>query len=226
MRAWDCATGTGQAARAIAPFFGEVVATDASPEQIAAATPRDGVRYAVAPAERSGLEDASIDLVTVAQALHWFDHARFYDEVRRVARPGAVLAAWAYTLANVRDAAEGPINDVIQAFYAEMAPWWPPERAHVEAGYRTLPFPFEPIDAPAFEMRAQWPMARLLGYFGTWSAVIRCRRQTGEEPLDALAERLADAWPDPQEKKQIRWPIALRLGRVDRPAGDGGLHET
>lgn len=199
----------------LAPFFGEVVATDASPEQIAAAKPCAGVRYAVAPAEGSGLEGASIDLVTVAQALHWFDHARFYDEVRRVARPGAVLAAWTYTLANVRDAADGPVNEVIQAFYAEMAPWWPPERAHVEAGYRTLPFPFEPIDAPAFEMRADWPMGRLLGYFGTWSAVIRCRADTGTDPLDALADRLSEAWPDPGEEKHIRWPIAMRIGRVD-----------
>jgi SAM-dependent methyltransferase len=198
----------------LAPYFSEVVATDASPEQIAAATPCDRVRYAVAPAECSGLEDASIDLVTVAQALHWLDHARFYAEVRRVARPGGVLAAWSYTLANVRDAAEGPVNAVIQGFYAEMAPWWPPERAHVEAGYRTLPFPFEPIDAPVFEMRADWPVARLLGYFGTWSAVIRCRKHTGDDPLDALAGRLAEVWPDPGEHKHIRWPIAMRIGRV------------
>lgn len=173
-----------------------------------------GVRYAVAPAEDSGLEDASVDLVTVAQALHWFDHDRFYAEVRRVARPGAIVAAWTYTLANVRDAAEGPVNDIIQSFYAEMAPWWPPERAHVEAGYRTIPFPFEPVEAPAFEMRARWPADRLVGYFGTWSAVLRYRRQTGRDPLEPLAGRLREAWPEPGEAKDIRWPIAMRIGRV------------
>jgi SAM-dependent methyltransferase len=173
-----------------------------------------GVRYAVAPAEASGLEDESVDLVTVAQALHWFDHDAFYAEVRRVARPGCVIAAWTYTLANVRDAAEGPVNEIIQSFYAEMAPWWPPERAHVEAGYQTIPFPFEPIDAPAFEMRATWPAERLVGYFGTWSAVLRYRRQTGHDPLEALTARLREAWPDPAEAKDIRWPIAMRIGRA------------
>lgn len=199
---------------ALAPFFDEVVATDASPEQIAAAQPCPGVRYSVAPAEASGLEDAGVDLVTVAQALHWFDHPRFYAEVRRVARPGAVIAAWSYTLANVRDAAEAPVNGIIQAFYAQMDPWWPPERAHVEAGYRTLPFPFEPVAAPAFEMRARWTRPHLLGYFGTWSAVLRCRRDTGRDPLADLDRRLAGTWPDPQEAKDIRWPVAMRIGRV------------
>lgn len=213
-RAWDCATGTGQAAVALAPFFDEVLATDASAQQIAAAVPCPGVTYAVATAEDSRLEAASMDLVTVAQALHWLDHARFYAEVQRVARPGAVIAAWTYTLANVRDATDAPVNEVIQSFYAEMAPWWPPERAHVEAGYRTLPFPFESIEAPAFEMRARWPADRLLGYFGTWSAVIRCRSETGVNPLEALALRLAEAWPDPEEEKDIRWPVAMRLGHV------------
>ncbi len=198
----------------LAPRFDEVVATDASPEQIAAAVPCVGVRYSVAPAEASGLESASVDLVTVAQALHWFDHDRFYAELRRVARPGAVIAAWTYTLANVRDAAEGPVNDIIQSFYRQMAPWWPPERAHVEAGYRTIPFPFEPIEAPAFEMRARWSADRLVGYFGTWSAVLRYRRETGSDPLDRLTQRLREAWPDPDEAKEIRWPIAMRLGRV------------
>lgn len=212
--AWDCATGTGQAAIMLAPFFRRVVATDASAEQIARARPCAGVEYRVAAAEVPALPAASADLVTVAQALHWLDHDRFYTQVRRVLRPRGVIAAWAYTLARAPGAGTAPVNAVIQSFYEEMAPWWPPERAHVESGYRDLPFPFEPVPAPEFHMHGRWSMDRLLGYFGTWSAVLRCRRDTGRDPLRPLARRLAGAWGDPAAAQDIRWPVALRLGRV------------
>lgn len=209
-RCWDCATGSGQAAALVAPWFDEVVATDASAEQIAHAVPLDGVRYAVATAERSGLPDASVDLVTVAQALHWFDLPSFYAEVRRVGRPGAVLAAWAYSLATV----DATVDAVVNRFYQALAPWWPPERALVESGYATLPFPFEPVALPPLEMRAEWPLDHLLGYFGTWSAVNRCRRATGSDPLDALAAPLTAAWGDRTAPRTIRWPLHLRVGRL------------
>ncbi|MEJ2521996.1 MAG: class I SAM-dependent methyltransferase [Gammaproteobacteria bacterium] len=212
--AWDCATGTGQAAVMLASHFRRVIATDASAEQVARARPCPGVTYRVAPAEAPELPEGSADLITVAQALHWLDHDRFYVQVRRVLRPGGVVAAWAYTLARVRDAAAAPVNEVIQSFYEEMSPWWPPERAHVESGYRDLPFPFEPVAAPAFQMHARWPMERLLGYFSTWSAVLRCRRDTGRNPLGPLAVRLETAWGEPSRPQDIRWPVALRIGRV------------
>lgn len=208
--AWDCATGTGQAAVALAAHFGSVVATDASAAQIEHASVHPKVRYAVAPAEASGLADASADLVTVAQALHWFELERFYGELRRVVRPGAVFAAWTYSLAD----ADPSVDPLVEAFYANMAPWWPPERAHVESGYRTLEFPFEHIEAPAFEIRAAWPLERLLGYFGTWSAVNRCRRQTGRDPLEALGRELAAVWGDPSVPRPVRWPLHLRVGRI------------
>lgn len=209
--AWDCATGTGQAAVALARRFARVVATDASAAQVGHAVTHPRVHYAVAAAEASGLAEATADLVTVAQALHWLDLDRFYAEVRRVARPGAVFAAWTYSLAD----ADPAIDPLVAAFYAEMGPWWPPERAHVEDGYRSLPFPFESIAAPDFEIREAWPLARLLGYFGTWSAVNRCRRQTGHDPLLALERRLRDAWGDPESVRPVRWPLHLRVGRVE-----------
>jgi SAM-dependent methyltransferase len=209
--AWDCATGTGQAAVELATRFAAVIATDASAAQISHAVPHPRVRYAVATAEHSGLTDGCVDLVTVAQALHWLDLERFYAEVRRVARPGAVIAAWTYSLAD----ADPDIDPLVAAFYEEMGPWWPPERVHVEDGYRGLDFPFEPIAAPAFEIREAWPLERLLGYFGTWSAVNRCRRETGRDPLEALSQRLAGAWGDPSQARPVRWPLHLRVGRAD-----------
>jgi SAM-dependent methyltransferase len=210
--AWDCATGTGQAAIALAERFGRVIATDASAAQIRHAVPHPRVDYAIAPAEDCGLADSSVDLVTVAQALHWLDLGRFYAELRRVARPGAVFAAWTYSLAD----ADPAVDPLVAAFYAEMAPWWPPERSHVEDGYRRLPLPFEPIAAPAFEILEAWPLERLLGYFSTWSAVNRCREETGRDPVIALGERLAGVWGDPARPRPVRWPLHLRVGRVPR----------
>lgn len=209
--AWDCATGTGQAAVALATRFGQVIATDASAAQLAYAVRHPRVAYVVARAEDCGLADDSVDLVTVAQALHWFDLERFYAEVHRVARPGAVFAAWTYSLAD----ADAAVDPLVAAFYEEMGPWWPPERVHVEDGYRQLPFPFAPLAAPEFEIRAAWPLERLLGYFGTWSAVNRCRKQTGQDPLEALGHRLARVWGDPSEPRPVRWPLHLRVGRIN-----------
>jgi ubiquinone/menaquinone biosynthesis C-methylase UbiE len=208
--AWDCATGTGQAALALAGRFARVIATDASAAQLAHAVPRPNIDYRVATAEDCGLAERSADLVTVAQALHWLDLGRFYAEVRRVARPGAVIAAWTYSLAD----ADPAVDPLVAAFYEEMSPWWPPERSHVEDGYAQLAFPFEPIEAPAFEIRESWPLERLLGYFSTWSAVNRCRRDTGHDPVIALGERLAGVWGEPSRPRPVRWPLHLRIGRV------------
>jgi ubiquinone/menaquinone biosynthesis C-methylase UbiE len=208
--AWDCATGTGQAAGALAARFRRVVATDASRAQLAHAVAHPGVEYVLSTAESCALADGSADLVTVAQALHWLDLERFYAEVRRVARPGAVFAAWTYSLAD----ADPDVDPLVASFYAEMAPWWPPERSHVEDGYRRLPFPFEPLAAPGFEIREAWPLARLLGYFTTWSAVNRCRKDTGQDPVIKLGERLAEVWGEPSQPRPVRWPLHLRAGRV------------
>jgi len=208
--AWDCATGTGQAAVALARRFARVIATDASAAQIDHALRHTRIGYAVAPAEASGLADDSVDLVTVAQALHWLELERFYAEVQRVAHRGAVFAAWTYCLAD----ADPAVDPLIAAFYEEMGPWWPPERVHVEDGYLRLDFPFEPIAAPAFEICEAWPLERLLGYFSTWSAVNRCRKATGTDPVISLAGRLADVWGNPAETRPVRWPLHLRVGRV------------
>jgi ubiquinone/menaquinone biosynthesis C-methylase UbiE len=206
--AWDCATGNGQAAVALADVFTRVVATDASAAQIAEAEARDRVEYQVAAAEHSPLPDASVDLVTVAQALHWFDVERFHDEARRVLKPSGVIAEWGYGLAFIH----ADIDMLLLEFSAvTVGPYWPPERALVEAAYVDLPFPFEKIEAPAFAMQASWELDRFVAYLGTWSSVAGFRRQVGSDPLPAIREKLAPLWGNGE--REIRWPLVLRAGR-------------
>ena len=208
---WDCACGNGQATYDLARHFDTVVATDASREQIASATAHPKVEYRVAPAEESGLPDKSVALITVAQALHWFDLKHFYTETNRVLIPGGVLAMWAYGINTVECNA---INQLVQDFYTNtVGPYWPPERKLVEEGYRTIPFPFAEITPPAFRMEARWTLNQLLGYFSTWSATTRYIKATGRNPLEPLSEALARVWGDPTLPRLIVWPLSLRVGR-------------
>ena len=208
--AWDCATGNGQAAVGLAPSFERVFATDASASQIAHAVAHPRVEYRVAPAEACGLPDASVDLVTVAQALHWFDLAAFYAEVVRVAAPGAAVVAWSYAEAIVDDPA---IDALLRALVREtLAPDWPPEIRLVQEGYRTIPFPFREVAAPAFELTASWTLDQLLGYARTWSAAVRHGQRTGRDAVADAEPRFRRAWDDPAEPRVVRWPIVTRAG--------------
>lgn len=209
--AWDCGCGNGQAAIGLAPYFRQVVATDPSQQQIAQAIPHERIRYTVAAAEASGLDATSIDLVVVAQALHWFDFGRFYAEVQRVTRPGGVLAAISYGEVRL----EGAPDEVVSRFYHELiGPYWPAERRYVDERYATIPFPFTEIEAPPLAMEATWNLEHLLGYLGTWSAVKEYEVQRGENPLALIATELAAAWGDPGRERRISWPLHLRVGRV------------
>jgi SAM-dependent methyltransferase len=207
---WDVGCGNGQASVALAGLFAGVHATDPSATQIAAATPHPRVHYAVESAETCSLADESVDLVTVAQALHWFDIERFVAEVRRVARPGAVLAAWCYGLMRI-DAAIDPL--ILDFEHRVVGPWWPPERRHVDSGYASLPLPFETIAVPAFSMRHDWALAETLAYLGTWSAVQRHDAATGIDAIATFAPRLAALWGDPARRRTIEWPLSVLARR-------------
>ena len=210
--AWDCAEGSGQATPALAARFARVIGTDASAAQIRAAAPHPGIEYRVATAEASGLPDRSVDLTTVAQAVHWFDFNRFYAEVRRVSAPGAIIAVWSYGMHRVGDAS---VDGMLDRFYRDVVgPYWPPERRLIELEYRTIPFSFDEIVPPALEMVEMWTLARLLGYLRTWSAVTRYREVHDVDPVVALAAELAPIWGAGDDAKAVRWPLALRVGRV------------
>ena len=206
--AWDCSTGNGQAAVGLAAVFDRVMATDASEKQIANAQPHERVEYRVAPAENSGIESGTIDLIMIAQALHWFDLDRFYAEARRVLKPGGTLAASAYNLLHIEPA----INQVVNRYYSEVVgPFWPPERKLVE-NFIDLPFPFHEIDPPKFEMTAHWNLEHLVGYLETWSSTQRFIAATGVDPLEQIGDELRTVWGDPQRTRKVRWPLKLRIG--------------
>lgn len=208
--AWDCATGSGQAAGGLAAHFRRVLATDASAEQIRHAAPHPQVAYRVAPAEASGLADGSVDLVSVAQAAHWFDLPRFYAEVVRVLKPGGVLALWGYGRMVLPDGMDAPLLD----FYRDtVGPYWPPERTLIDGGYRDLDFPFAEIVAPAFSIEVAWSLDRLLDYVSTWSAVRRYQAERSGDPITGLRAQLAAAWGDPAAPRRLQWPLFLRVGR-------------
>jgi SAM-dependent methyltransferase len=210
-RAWDCATGTGQAAVGLTRRFELVLASDASAAQIRAAAAHGRIRYLVAQAEAVPLPSASVELVTVAQALHWLELPEFYAEARRVLRPGGVLAVWTYGRQRVDG---GALDAVIDHFYGHvLGSYWAPERRWVETGYRTLVFPFQEIPVTPPPMSAEWNLPQLLGYIGTWSAVARYREVTGSDPLRELAERLLPLWGDPPRVRRVEWPLSVRAGR-------------
>ena len=209
--AWDCATGNGQAATHLARYFARVIATDESGEMLAQA-PRDPkIIYRVAEAEDSGLEDRSVDLVSVASAIHWFDLERFYEEVRRVVKPGGTLAAWTYYTPVFGNEIDSVIHrlahDVLGAYWDE--------RVHyVVDEFHDLPFPFEPIRAPSFQTDMIWNMQDLLAYFETWSSSVKYREANHASPTSLIEDDLARAWGDPHQKRDLRFPLYMRLGRV------------
>ena len=208
-RAWDCATGNGQAAVALARWFDEVAATDASISQLENAQPDPRVTYRPAAAENSELESDSVDLITVAQALHWFDFDRFYAEVKRVGKEGGVLAVWTYELAQVSP----EVDELIKEFYKRaIGKYWPQERGHIESGYADILFPFEPIEVPTFHMSVHWTAEDMLAYLKTWSAVRRFLAAEGRDPVDDFEKPLRSAWG--RGAQEVIWPLITKVGRI------------
>ncbi len=211
-RAWDCATGSGQAALGLTPYYAQVIATDASEKQIANAVGHSSIHYAVAPAEKTDIESNSLDLIVVAQALHWFDLDEFYAEAKRVLRAGGVIAAWCYSLLRVSAA----IDKLLGQFYTDVVgPFWPPERKLVDDKYESVYFPFKELNGPPFEMRADWSLEHLIGYLGTWSSVQKYKVKNNADPLETFAEDLAPAWGRLEDKRRVRWQMHLRVGRAN-----------
>lgn len=209
--AWDCGTGNGQAAVALAALFEQVAATDASAAQIENAFAHERVRYAVEGAEETSLAAGSVDLVTVGTAVHWFDFDAFYAEVRRVTKADAVLAVWTYHLPIIEPA----VDACLDRYYREtLAGYWPERIRYLEERYRTLPFPFTETEAPPCEAQAMWNLDDLLGFMSSWSATRKFAEREGRHPLYEILESLRAAWGDEEEERLARWPLYLRVGRV------------
>ena len=208
--AWDCATGSGQAATSLAKHFRKVLATDANAEQIENAHQHKNVEYVVCPAERSVLSDESVDLLTVAQALHWFDLDAFYKEAQRVLKPGGVIAVWCYNKAETDREIKRVVRELSNGI---LGPYWSDRVRLVENDYRTIRFPFEEIEAPTFSATTVWKEADFIGYLSSWSAVKTYLAANGHNALDTIAEELRAAWGDPEEAKTFTWPLPMRVGR-------------
>jgi SAM-dependent methyltransferase len=211
-RAWDCGAGSGQATIDLAARFDEVIGTDLSAEQINRAPDNPKIRWLVAPAESTPIEDASVDLITVAQALHWFDHPRFYAEVRRVATKGAAIAAWTYAAPRM----EGDVGASLSRYqYQTVGPYWPAERKFVDDEYRSIPFPFERIATPPLAIEQSWTLAQVAGYMRTWSATTRYVARHGVDPVIAEERELAELWGDAESTRRIVWPLIVLAAHLD-----------
>lgn len=206
---WDAGCGSGQASRSLAKRFAHVHASDPSAAQIAQAHAPENVHFAVEPGERCSLAEAAVDAVCVAQALHWFDREAFFAECARVLRPGGLLVAWGY-----QDIEPDPeIRAAVDPFREEIADDWPAERALVDSAYAGFDWPFAAVQVPSFTMTADWPLARLLGYFGSFSATKRYREQRGEDPVARHAPAIAAAWGAADRPRALRWPLFVHARR-------------
>ncbi len=211
---WESGCGSGQLTHDLADRFDHVIATDASADQIAQTKPHPHVEYRIARAEASGLPDQSVDLAVAAQAAHWFDLDAYSAEVRRVVRGGGLVALIVYGIHITDDA---KIDPIVKRFYHEaLSAFWPPQRRFVEEQYRTIPFPFDEVSSPMFEMRAEWNLSEMLGYVETWSAVGALAKAKGRAPIEMFRDEVSAAWGGAHSRRVIRWPLSMRLGRVGR----------
>jgi ubiquinone/menaquinone biosynthesis C-methylase UbiE len=208
--AWDCGTGNGQAAIGLAAYFDRVHATDASAKQISLAQANEKVDYHVEPAEHVSLGDSGTDLVTVAVAIHWFNFDEFYREVRRVLKPGGILAVWTYSFTEISP----EVDAIVRQYYYDVLKGFWPERIHyLEEKYETLPFPFEEVKPPSFVMKRNLTLAQYAGFLDSWSATQRYKEERGHHPLEIIWDELLAAWGNEDESRPVRWPLYFRIGR-------------
>jgi SAM-dependent methyltransferase len=209
--AWDCATGNGQAAVNIAEKFEVVYATDLSISQLENSIKKENIIYRQGKAEEPDFENDSFDLVTVAQALHWLNHDKFFSEVKRVAKNGAIFAAWGYGLLSILP----EINELIHKFYTDITgPYWDKERRHVDDHYASIPFPIEELPCPVFAMHYNWTSKHIIGYLNSWSAVQHYIKMKKANPIDIIKSDLEKAWGDGE--RLVTFPIFMRAGIITK----------
>ena len=207
--AWDCATGNGQVASVLAQHFQHVYATDISEKQLSQALPLPNVVYKVESSDQVNVPDQSFDLITVAQAIHWFNFNAFYSEVKRTLKPNGIIAVIGYGLMSI----DKKVDQVIYKLYEEiLGKYWDSERRYIEEGYKTIPFPFEEIVAPHFQIKTTWNFNQMIGYLNTWSSLQHYKKANDRNPLEYVLTELKEAWGDDAEK-DVRFPVLLRVGK-------------
>ena len=207
--AWDCGTGNGQAAKSLSEYFERVIATDASLEQLSQAKRYGRVSYLANLAEQPSLQTTSVDLITVAVAVHWFEFEQFYNEVRRVMRPEVILAVWAYDLPKIN----AEVDQIINRIYQDLSPYFPEGFQYIDSQYRTLPFPFEELTPPAISMHTTWTLRQLTGFIDSWSGTQKYLGAEQTHPLERYWHDLRDAWGDPAQQQSLTWSLNLRVGK-------------
>ncbi|WP_410222454.1 class I SAM-dependent methyltransferase [Pedobacter sp.] len=210
--AWDCGTGNGQSAIGLAKYFEQVYASDPSENQINNATLHDRIIYKVERAEHNKLNNHSVDLITVAQAIHWFDFDKFYKEAKRVLKPKGIIAVWTYGLTSITD----EIDKITQHFHDHVVgDFWMPENKLVEQEYKTIPFPFKERSTPPFTIKSTLNLDDLLGYFRSWSATQKYMEKCHKNPLEQLKKELLPLWGDENSKREVTRKLILRVGQTD-----------
>lgn len=210
--AWDCGTGNGQVAFELAKNFDTVYATDISQQQLSNALQAPNINYSVQPAESTNFSNQQFDLITIAQAIHWFDFEKFYSEVKRTAKHNAVICAVGYEKVDVSE----NVNTIIENLYSNtLGDYWDKERKYIDEQYATIPFPFEEIKPPLFEITVQWTVEHLIGYLNTWSAVKHFIRKNGYNPVDTIKNSIEQNWGT-QRVLETRFPLIIRLGRIHK----------
>jgi hypothetical protein len=208
--AWDCATGNGQVAHVLAKEFKQVYATDISKQQIEQAAQESNIHYSVSAAESTNFPNHRFDLITVGQALHWFQTDQFYQEVNRTGKKEGLVAVWGYALLTVSPA----IDLMFMDFYNNIVgPYWDEARRLIENKYKTVPFPFKQIETPEFEIEVRWNRDQFSGYLTSWSATQKFMKVNGYNPVDKFMFELAPLWTA-TEIKSVKFPVFLKLGRI------------
>lgn len=211
--AWDCATGNGQAAFALASLFGRVEATDISAQQLAHAFEAGNINYSVQPAERTDFPDGGFDLVTVAQALHWFDFGQFWPEVRRVTKPGGLFCAWGY---GGFEADERLSLTFLDPLLELLEPFWARQNQILWRGYlaEEIGFPFRTLAPPNLRLVAEHHADELVAYVQTWSAYkLAVDDAEAAGSLKALEAKFIDACRG--EAFKIETPLVMIAGQVE-----------
>ncbi len=208
--AWDAGCGTGQATVALAKYFRRVIGTDISHSQIGNAEKHERVEYSVQPAEKTDIEEGSVDLVTVATALHWFEHHRFWREVKRVLKPEGVFAAWGYSWFKIDEKLDHTLKKVL---LEKIEPFWPEKNKLLWDGYRGLEIPLEKISGPTYRLILNWNFRQLFQYLESWSAVDKAKSEYGSQFIEKVKEDVLSAWGDEEEEKEVSMDVVTTVHR-------------